>query len=75
MTVRHGTSQARKLRRDQTDAETRLWSGLRGRHLDGFKFRRQFVIDRYVVDFVCIDAKLIVELDGGQHVDRADYDT
>ncbi|AYV48823.1 endonuclease [Caulobacter flavus] len=61
------TAMARRLRRDQTDAERLLWSVLRGRRLEGFKFRRQVPIDRYVADFVCVEARLIVELDGGQH--------
>ncbi|KSB87303.1 hypothetical protein AS593_22875 [Caulobacter vibrioides] len=61
------TGMARRLRRDQADAERLLWSVLRGRRLDGFKFRRQVPIDRYVADFLCVEAKLIVELDGGQH--------
>ncbi|MBI4332316.1 MAG: endonuclease domain-containing protein [Chloroflexi bacterium] len=58
---------ARTLRREQTDAERLLWSRLRRKQLDGFKFRRQQPIGRYVVDFVCFERKLIVELDGGQH--------
>jgi very-short-patch-repair endonuclease len=65
---------ARRLRRDQTDAERKLWFRLRDRRLDGWKFRRQAPIDRFVVDFVCVDAKLIVELDGGQHSERAAQD-
>ena len=58
---------ARRLRRNQTDAERILWFRLRDRRLGGWKFRRQFPIDRFVVDFFCADAHLIVELDGGQH--------
>src|SRR5581483_12168159 len=58
---------ARKLRRNQTDAERRLWLRLRDRRLEGFKFRRQFPIGKYVVDFVCLDAHGIVEIDGGEH--------
>jgi len=58
---------ARKLRSTLTDAESRLWLRLRRRQLDGFRFRRQQPIGRYVVDFFCPDAKLIVEVDGGQH--------
>ncbi len=65
---------ARKLRKEQTDAERRLWWNLRNRQLDGWKFRRQFPIGDYIVDFVCIDAKLIIELDGGQHSEQGDYD-
>ena len=55
------------MRGDPTDAEAKLWWELRDRRLDGIKFRRQFPIGSYIADFVCLDAKLIVELDGGQH--------
>ena len=72
--MRGKTGIARRLRRDQTDAERVLWFRLRDRRLAGWKFRRQAPIDRYVVDFVCADARLIVELDGGQHTERAEQD-
>ena len=65
---------ARRLRQTATDAESLLWKHLRGRRLCGFKFRRQVVIEPYIVDFACFDEKLIVEADGGQHSDRKDYD-
>ncbi len=65
---------ARKLRKEQTDAERRLWWNLRNRQLEGWKFRRQFAVGDYIADFVCIDAKLIVELDGGQHSEQIQYD-
>jgi len=65
---------ARRLRRDQTDAERVLWFRLRDRRLAGWKFRRQAPIDRYVVDFVCADARVIVELNGGQHAERTEQD-
>jgi very-short-patch-repair endonuclease len=66
------TQFAPRLRRNQTDAERVLWFRLRDRRLAGLKFTRQVPIDRFVVDFVCKDAKLIIELDGGQHdEDRA----
>src|ERR1043166_6920659 len=58
---------ARRLRRNQTDAERVLWFRVRDRRLNGLKFKRQVPIDKYVVDFSCAEAKLIVELDGGQH--------
>jgi very-short-patch-repair endonuclease len=61
---------ARGLRRNMTDAEHLLWRHLRNRHFSGWKFRRQHEIDRYIVDFVCPNARLIVELDGGQHAER-----
>ena len=61
---------ARKLRKSSTDAELRLWLHLKNRGLGGFKFRRQHPIPPYVVDFVCLEQKLIVELDGGQHAEQ-----
>src|ERR1051326_527271 len=67
MNVTGRGSTARRLRRNQTDAERILWLRLRDRRLNGLKFRRQVPIDRYVVDFFCADARLIIELDGGQH--------
>ena len=63
---------AARLRRDQTDVEQRFWLAVRNRRLDGFKFRRQTTIDGFIVDFVCIEAMLIVELDGGQHNEKRD---
>ena len=58
---------ARHLRREITEAEDRLWQELRGRRLDGIKFRRQVPVGRYVADFLCAEATLIVEVDGSQH--------
>ena len=57
----------RKLRKSMTDAELRLWRYLRHCQVSGFKFRRQHPFGDYILDFVCLDAKLIVEVDGGQH--------
>ncbi len=57
---------ARALRRNQTDAEKRLWYHLKDRGLAGWKFRRQHPIGPYIVDLVCIEGHLVVELDGGQ---------
>ncbi len=65
---------ARRLRRDQTDAERKLWLRLRDRRLSGWKFKRKVPIDRYIADFCCSDARLIVELDGGQHSTRTEAD-
>jgi very-short-patch-repair endonuclease len=62
------------LRRDQTDAERLLWFRLRDRRLNGWKFKRQVPIDRYIADFCCVDARLIVELDGGQHSTSTEAD-
>jgi very-short-patch-repair endonuclease len=58
---------ARNLRRSQTDAERKLWLLLRDRRLAGFKFRRQHPIGPFIVDFCCTEARVIVEVDGGQH--------
>ncbi|MCC0805033.1 DUF559 domain-containing protein [Methylobacterium sp. W2] len=60
-------SRATALRRTQTSAEAKLWRALRGAQLNGFKFRRQHPIDRFVVDFICLKAKLVVEVDGATH--------
>jgi len=65
---------ARKLRKNLTDAERWLWYELRSRRFAEKKFRRQTPIGEYIVDFVCHEAKLIVELDGGQHVLLVGYD-
>ena len=65
---------ARSLRHQASDAERRLWQHLRDRRLDGFKFRRQQVIEPYIVDFICPEARLIIEADGGQHIEQAVYD-
>ena len=68
------TSPARMLRRNQTDAEIRLWRLLRNRRLNRFKFRRQHPMPPYVADFVCVEAGLIIEVDGGQHQDSQERD-
>ncbi|MEI9418742.1 endonuclease domain-containing protein [Mesorhizobium sp. Cs1321R2N1] len=60
---------ARSLRRAMTEAEDRLWQELRDRRLDGIKFRRQAPFGKYIADFVCIEASLIIEIDGSQHAD------
>jgi very-short-patch-repair endonuclease len=58
---------SRSLRKNQTPWEHKLWFYLRGKRFEGFRFRRQFVIGYYIVDFCCFDKKLVIELDGGQH--------
>ncbi|RZN30949.1 DUF559 domain-containing protein [Bradyrhizobium sp. Leo121] len=60
-------ARARSLRASQTSAEAKLWQALRNRKLARWKFRRQHPIDRYIVDFVTLDGKLIVEVDGATH--------
>ncbi|MBN1657212.1 MAG: endonuclease domain-containing protein [Anaerolineae bacterium] len=67
---------ARELRREQTPAEQILWRRLRGAQLAGYKFRRQHPIGRFIVDFCCASARLIVEVDGDVHAEngQAAYD-
>jgi len=65
------TIKARQLRKDSTEAERALWRVLRSRELGGYKFRRQQPLGSFIVDFVCLEARLVVEVDGGQH-DEAD---
>ena len=65
---------ARGLRRNPTEAEQRLWSRLRRRQLDGVRFRRQVPLGRYIVDFACLSARLVIEIDGGQHAWKAEQD-
>ena len=60
-------AQARALRSNPTEAERALWKHLRMRQLEGHKFRRQQPLGQYIVDFVCLERKLVVELDGGHH--------
>jgi len=64
----------RILRNQPTDAEHRLWQYLRRRQLDGCRFRRQHPLGDYILDFACLERKLVVELDGSQHADDVRYD-
>lgn len=66
---------ARTLRKRPTDAESALWRQLRLRQIEGYKFRRQHPIGPYIVDFVCLERKLIVEVDGGQHALQVQKDS
>jgi very-short-patch-repair endonuclease len=68
------SGRARQLRRNATDAEIRLWSRLRRKQLAGFRFRRQHPLGSYIVDFFCPEARLIVEVDGGQHGEENAHD-
>jgi very-short-patch-repair endonuclease len=65
---------SRRLRKQATDAERHLWYELKNRQFAKYKFRRQYVIEPYIVDFICLTKKLIIELDGGQHSDQLGYD-
>jgi very-short-patch-repair endonuclease len=62
---------ARRLRVDQTDAETVLWNRIRNRQIDGHKFGRQVPIGNYICDFVCREKQIVIEVDGGQHAESA----
>jgi very-short-patch-repair endonuclease len=65
---------AGELRREPTTAERKLWSVLRGNKLNGVNFRRQHALGNFIPDFVSIKRKLIIELDGSQHLEQAEYD-
>jgi very-short-patch-repair endonuclease len=65
---------AKALRKDMTDAERRLWYHLRGHRFEGAKFKRQKPTGPFIVDFVCLESRLVIELDGGQHADDVAYD-
>ncbi len=67
---------AKTLRKNQTEVEKLLWSKIRNRQIEGMKFRRQVPLNGYIVDFICYEKKIIIELDGGHHnnVYRKEYD-
>jgi very-short-patch-repair endonuclease len=65
---------ARELRKAMTDAERLLWGHLRRRQIAGYRFRRQHPVGPYIVDFACVEARFIVEVDGGQHATQGVYD-
>ena len=67
-------SKAKSLRSNQTEAERKLWYHLRAHRFMDLKFKRQKPIGHYIVDFICMEHHLIIELDGGQHADQTDYD-
>jgi len=58
-----------------TDAERRLWHHIRDRQLGGWKFRRQHPVGSFIVDFICVEKKVVIEVDGGQHAENEDADT
>ena len=65
---------ARELRRNMTETEKFVWYRIRREKLGGYKFRRQHPVGPYIVDFVCLERKLVLELDGGQHAEQVEYD-
>ena len=65
---------AKTLRTKQTEAEQRLWYHLRAHRFLALKFKRQKPMERFIVDFVCVEHQLIIEIDGGQHAEQAEYD-
>ncbi len=67
-------SAAKRLRKNQTPAEAKLWQELRAGRLDGLKFRRQHPVGRFILDFYCAEYKLVIEVDGKIHDDQVDYD-
>ena len=70
----HLMHNGRNLRKNMTPAEQRLWKHLRSKRLGGYRFRRQQPLGQYILDFVCVDAKLVIEIDGGQHAEQTAYD-
>jgi adenine-specific DNA-methyltransferase len=72
MSIRRINPHAARLRRNMTEAEKRIWYHVRDRRLGGFKFKRQWSIGEYVADFCCIERRLVVEIDGGQHSPEKD---
>ena len=64
----------RALRKSMTEAERTLWHILRNRQISNLKFRRQHPFGDYILDFVCLESKLVIEVDGGQHAEHAEYD-
>jgi len=73
-TTPKGYENARKLRKALTPAERKLWSRLRNNQLNGISFRRQHAIGNYIPDFCAVKEKLIIELDGSQHLEQEEYD-
>ena len=67
-------SKVRELRKHLTETERALWKHLRLRQFSGYKFRRQQPIGKYIVDFACLEKRLIIEIDGGQHSEQTAYD-
>ena len=62
------------MRREDTDAEARLWNALRAQRLGGWKWKRQVLFGPFILDFLCREARLVVEVDGSQHAEEIEYD-
>lgn len=67
-------NRAHELRKNMTSAEKKLWNVLCAKQLDGYYFRRQHAVGSYIVDFFCAKVKLIIEVDGGSHLEQVEYD-
>jgi 5-methyltetrahydrofolate--homocysteine methyltransferase len=67
-------TKARELRKNPTDAERKLWIYLQRRQIGGHKFRRQHILGPYIVDFICLEKRLIIEVDGGHHDEQIAHD-
>ena len=65
---------ARYLKKNMTDAERSLWSDIRRRQISNCQFRRQYPMGKFIVDFICLEKMLIIEVDGGQHTEEQEYD-
>ena len=65
---------ARALRKRMTDAERLLWRHLRNRELGGLKFKRQYPVGPFIVDFICVEKNVVIEVDGGQHAENEELD-
>ncbi len=65
---------AKALRKQMTDAERLLWRHLRDRRLGGWKFKRQYPVGPYIVDFICVERNIVIEVDGGQHAEAEEQD-
>jgi very-short-patch-repair endonuclease len=65
---------AKTMRKQMTDAERRLWRYLRNRELGGWKFRRQYPVGPFIVDFICLEKNIVIEVDGGQHDENKELD-
>src|SRR5207237_2204899 len=73
--TRMANERARRLRREQADAEAKLWRRLRAHKLPGYWFRRQVPLGPYIVDFACLEMRLLIEVDGSQHADQVEHDS